>query len=98
MTVLCLFCKEKGKSGKSRVLESRQADFRGTLVDARIRTKTTRRRRECLECKYRWTTIETVQNGSYCAKWQFRTWGKRQKESKESHDKNSGTQPPADNT
>lgn len=46
---------------KARVVETRKVGSHVTFRGKSTRTKTIKRVRECLECRYRWTTIEYVQ-------------------------------------
>lgn len=63
MTILCLHCKShrsgpvNGK-GTSRVLASRRVGSHAPFNGKSARTKTMERYRECVDCGFRWTTVE----------------------------------------
>lgn len=62
MSIVCLHCKPnkpgRQKMPASRVIESRVIHSR-VIANGRVtRTRTMRRRRVCLGCGFRWTTIE----------------------------------------
>jgi hypothetical protein len=62
MSVICLHCKPKRpgkhKIPESKVIDSRLVSSRAKLDGKTVRTRTMRRRRECLKCGYRWNTLE----------------------------------------
>ena len=65
MTIVCLHCKDssagKSKLVKSKVLESRTVDSQAQHKGRTARTKTIRRRRQCLDCGYIWHTLEYLE-------------------------------------
>ena len=65
MSVVCLHCKSvspnKSKIVRSKVLESRTVDSQAQHNGRTARTKTIRRRRQCVDCGYIWHTLEYLE-------------------------------------
>ncbi|UGY15233.1 hypothetical protein HAP48_0043030 [Bradyrhizobium septentrionale] len=62
MSIICMRCKPSKPGPRklvpSRVIESRVIHSHVLVNGRSTRTRTMRRRRECLGCGFRWTTLE----------------------------------------
>jgi hypothetical protein len=65
MTIICMHCKQgrqghRGTATRSRVVETRPVRGDTWVRGRREATTTVQRVRECIKCRFRWRTRETV--------------------------------------